>query len=160
MEVHVRDSILRLQSQGLSAEESFLIAVRRVGSVEKLEPEFGKANRSPKNRIIHAVILVLFSLGCWFLWGTLKVAIMTGIHTGGQLPAFTRLLIELKDYLALPPLIAAAYCLFFFLRKENSRSSWIGFFATTAGFLILLALPVAVAVYLPLIDGLNRLGGK
>ena len=160
MESHVRDSIVRLQSQGLSAEESFLIAIRRVGSVEKLESEFGKVNRSLKNRIIHALILVFFSLGCWFLWGTLKVSVMAGVYTGGPLPAFTRLLFSLKDFLAVPPLIAAIYCLVFFLRKEHSRSSWIGFFAATAGFLILFALPVAVAVYLPLIDGLNRLPGK
>jgi hypothetical protein len=160
METHVRDSIVRLQSQGLSAEESFLIAIRRVGNVERLETEFGKVNRSPRNRVIHLLILVLFSIGCWFLWGTLKVAVMTGVITGGQLPAFSRLLIGMKDLLAVPPLAAAIYCLFFFLRKENSRSSWVGFFAATAGFLILLALPVAVAVYLPLIDALNHLGGK
>lgn len=160
MEAHARDSIIRLQSQGLSAEESFLIAIRRVGSVEKLEAEFGKVNRSPKNRIIHVLILVFFSLGCWFLWGTLKVSVMAGVPTGGQLPAFTLLLFSLKDFLAVPPLIAAMYCLFFFLRKENSRSSWVGFFAATAGFLILFALPVAVAVYLPLIDSLNHLPGK
>lgn len=160
MESHVRDSIVKLQSQGLSAEESFLIAIRRVGRVEKLETEFGKVNRNLKNRIIHVLTLFFFSLGCWFLWGTLKVAIMTGIQTGGQLPAFTRLLISWKDFLAVPPLVAAIYCLIFFPRRENLRSSWIGFFAATAGFLILLALPVAVAVYLPLIDGLNRMGGK
>lgn len=160
METHVRDSMVRLQSQGLSAEESFLIAIRRVGTVEKLEPEFAKVNRSPRNRIIHVVILLFFSIGCWFLWGTLKVASMAGVSSSHKLPAFTILLLELKDFLAIPPLVAAAYCVFFFLRKETPRSSWVGFFAATAGFLILLALPVAVAVYLPLIDGLNRLGGK
>ena len=160
VETHVRDSIVKLQSQGLTAEESFLIAIRRVGSVEKLETEFGKVNRSFRNGMIHALILIFFSLGCWFLWGTLKVAIKTGIPTDGQLPAFTRLLISLKDLLAVPPLVAAIYCLFFFLRRENSRTSWVGFFAATAGFLILFALPIAIAVYLPLIDGLNRLGGR
>ncbi len=72
METHVRDSIVKLQSQGLSAEESFLIAIRRVGHVETLETEFGKVNRGPKNRVIHVLILVLFGLGCWFLWGTLR----------------------------------------------------------------------------------------
>jgi len=160
MEVHVRDSVTKLHSQGLSEEEAFLIAIRRVGSVGKLKTEFGKVNRSPRNWIIHGIILAFFSLGCWFLWATLKVAVMTGISTGGQLPVFTLLLIGLKDLLAVPPVIAAIYCGFVLLRKENSRNSWVGFFAATAGFLILFALPVAVAVYLPLINCLNRLAGK
>ena len=65
LESHVRDSVLQLQTKGLSSEESFLVATHRVGSPEKLEPEFAKVNRSPWNMIIHGVILAFFSVGCW-----------------------------------------------------------------------------------------------
>jgi hypothetical protein len=41
---HLRDSIATLQSSGLSEEESFLIASRRIGGDRQLEREFGKVN--------------------------------------------------------------------------------------------------------------------
>ena len=66
MESHVRDSVTKLQSHGLSEEESFLIAIRRVGSVGKLEPEFAKVNWNWLNLIVHGVILAFFSVGCFF----------------------------------------------------------------------------------------------
>jgi len=159
LESHVRDSVSQLQTQGLSSEESFLIATRRVGAVEKLEPEFAKVNRSPKLIFIHLLILAFFSVGCWFLWGLLKVAPMS--HIGDRpLPAFTALLIGYRSMLIVPPLLAAAYCLRIILRRNHSRSSWVGFFACTAGILILLAFPIIVAVVLPLIDGLHHLSGR
>lgn len=69
LESHVRDSVVQLQTKGLSSEESFLVATHRVGNPEKLEPEFAKMNRNPLNMMIHGVILVCFSVACWFLWG-------------------------------------------------------------------------------------------
>ena len=44
LESHLRDSIERLQSPGLSGEEAFLIATRRVGNAQRLEQEYGKMN--------------------------------------------------------------------------------------------------------------------
>jgi hypothetical protein len=44
LEQHVRDSIATLMSNGLNAEEAFLIATRRVGSPAALDREFGKVN--------------------------------------------------------------------------------------------------------------------
>jgi signal peptidase I len=44
LEAHLRDSIPALQAEGLSSEESFLIASRRIGTREALESEFGKIN--------------------------------------------------------------------------------------------------------------------
>jgi hypothetical protein len=156
LESHIRDSVSRLETQGLSSEESFLIATRRVGAVEKLEPEFAKVNRSPKLILIHLLILAFFSVGCWFLWALLKVAPMS--HIGDRpLPAFTALLVANRIFLIIPPMLAAAYCLRIILRHNHTRTSWVGFFACTAGILLLLAFPVIVAVILPLIDGLHHL---
>ena len=53
LESHFRDSIAGLQKQGLSAEESFLIAVRRLGTFETIETEFAKVNQSPTNMLGH-----------------------------------------------------------------------------------------------------------
>ncbi len=44
LEAHLKDSMVKLQSAGLSVEESFQIATRRLGSIETLENEFGKVN--------------------------------------------------------------------------------------------------------------------
>ena len=44
MESHLRDSIAKLQERGLSTEEAFIIASRRIGGAPALETEFGKVN--------------------------------------------------------------------------------------------------------------------
>jgi len=44
LETHLRDSIPALQLQGLSPEEAFVIATKRVGKGRSLETEFGKIN--------------------------------------------------------------------------------------------------------------------
>lgn len=46
LECHVQDSVGDLQSRGLSAEEAFTIAVRRVGHGMTLAAEFGSINNS------------------------------------------------------------------------------------------------------------------
>jgi hypothetical protein len=159
LESHIRDSVTQLQTQGLSAEESFMVATKRVGTAEKLETEFAKVHRSPKLILINLLILAFFSVGCWFLWGLLKIATLTA-HHGQPLPGFTVLMVGLRSRLVIPPVVAAAYCLWVTIRNNHSRSSWIGFFAWTAGTLILLSLPTMVAVVLPLFDGLNQISAR
>jgi len=149
---HVRDSAMSLQGQGLSSEESFLIATRRVGNVENLEPEFAKVNRNSWNLISHGLILVFFSLGCWLLWALLHFpAMVSAAMRGGVLPAFTRFAVDCGSYLAVPPLLAAVYCGYVWLLKSKGSSSWMGFFATTMAVLVLLTLPTLFAVLLPVI---------
>ncbi|MBI3848791.1 MAG: hypothetical protein HY298_00660 [Verrucomicrobia bacterium] len=171
LESHVRDSVVQLQSKGLSSEESFLIATHRAGSPEKLEPEFAKVNRNPWNMIVHGLILVFFSVVCWFLWGTLHLPQMTqGMlarlgavdqATGyGALPAFTRMMMGLGNLMFVPPLLAFIYCLYVWFQKSSVKSSWMGFFASTTAVLIFITLPTLIAVVLPLIDLLNHLPAK
>ena len=157
LESHVRDSVVQLQSKGLSSEESFLVATHRVGSAEKLEPEFAKVNRSPRNLIIHGVILVFFSVGCWFLWGVMQVPRMMAVMLREPpMPAFTRLLVDCSPFLAVPPLLALVYCLYALSRKSNVKTSWMGFFAATFGAILLLAFPIILAVLLPFVDWISR----
>ncbi len=157
LESHVRDSVVTLQSNGLSSEESFLIATRRVGSVENLEPEFGKVNRNPRAMIPHGLTLMMLSVGCFFLWGMLQLPRMMVGNTGLPLPAFTNLLINLKGFLVVPPVLAAVYFLFIWFRRTILRHSWVGFFATSVGILILLTIVTTVALLLPIIDRMNHL---
>jgi len=152
LESHVRDSVLQLQSKGLSSEESFLVATHRVGSPETLEPEFAKVNRNPWNMIIHGLILVFFSIGCWLLWGLLHLPPMMSVSMpGGGLPAFTRFAVDCGAYLAVPPLLAVVYCGYVWILKSKGKSSWMGFFATTMAGLLLLTLPTLIAALLPVI---------
>src|SRR5690348_16793990 len=44
LESHLRDAIVKLRETGLSDEEAFWVASRRVGPLENLATEFGKIN--------------------------------------------------------------------------------------------------------------------
>lgn len=161
LETHVRDSAISLQAKGLSSEESFLIATHRVGSPAKLEPEFAKVNRNPWNMIVHALILVFFSVCCWFLWGILHFPqMMSHASVGRPLPAFTQLVMGCGSYLFVPPVLAAIYCAYVWMRKPIKGNSWMGFFAVIMASLILIALPTFTGVFLPVIDLLQQLGSR
>jgi chromate transport protein ChrA len=110
------------------------------------------------NKIIHAVILAVFGIACFFVWGMLMLA--GDVRTGGQLPAFTRLCIGLRPVVVALPIAAAAYCIYIWTGKTDGRRPWIGFFAVTMCALVLVALPTFVAAYLPLIESLNQLASK
>jgi len=158
LESHLRDSVIALQSQGLSPEESFIIASRRVGSVEQIEPEFRKVNRRFKTLIPFLLILMLLSASCFLLWATLQLPRMVGPRGGIPFPGFTVMAMKWKNLLVLPPFFAVVYCGYVALKPTGKRPGWTGFFATSVGLVILLTLPVLVAVILPLIDRMNQLG--
>lgn len=44
LEAHLRDSVAKLQTRGLSAEEAFMVAAKRIGENGLLEKEFAKVN--------------------------------------------------------------------------------------------------------------------
>jgi hypothetical protein len=161
LESHVRDSVDQLQTHGLSAEESFLIATRRVGSMERLESEFAKVNPSPWNKIVHGLILGYFTFGCWWLYAILLLIYKSAPHfmVGRSLPFFSVLCLALMNYWYVPALAAAVYCGFVWFRKSGGRRSWIGFLAITTAVLMFLFMNVFVAFILPIIDTLNQHAG-
>ena len=110
------------------------------------------------NKLIHAVILAVFGIACWFVWAMLTLT--THVRGGGELPAFTRLCVGLRPLALVLPIIAAAYCIYVWIRKADGRRSWVGFFAATMCALVLVMLPTFVAAYLPLLDSLNWLASK
>ncbi len=56
--------------------------------------------------------------------------------------------------------LATGYCVWVWLRKAETRTSWVGFLATATGSLFLVTLPVIVAIYLPLVNALESLSAK
>lgn len=56
--------------------------------------------------------------------------------------------------------LGTGYCVWVWLRRAETRISWVGFLATATGSLFLVTLPVVVAIYLPLVNALNSLPAK
>jgi hypothetical protein len=73
LESHLRDSVVKLESGGLSAEEAFLIASRRIGGGQQLAAEFGKLNGK----------IVWMDRLLWML-----VGVQAWIFANGPLPTF------------------------------------------------------------------------
>ena len=65
LEAHLRDAIPALQAAGLSSEEAFVVASRRIGTRQTLESEFGKINsgHSVRNRPWLAGLLQIVTPG-------------------------------------------------------------------------------------------------
>ena len=118
------------------------------------------------NKMMHAVVLLAFTLACWFLSLVLKLPLMVQPATArlssvppGQavLPAFTRLCMGVGPVLlGALALLALGYCIYIWVRKLERPASWVAFLATTMSALVLLLLPTLVAIYIPLVDFLNR----
>ena len=183
LESHLRDSVTVLQSKGLTADEAFMIGTRRVGTSDALEDQFAaengargwraslqRFNHKYKNKILHGIILGYFTLGCWLLWGCLKVSQMvepasaradrlSGVNHLGA-PAFTRLFWGLMPYWYVLPIIAAIYCGFIWTRKSAHKASWFAFFSLATATLFVLLLPVLIAMELPIISFLHQISVK
>jgi hypothetical protein len=118
------------------------------------------------NKIMHAVVLVVFGGACWFLSLILKLPSMVQPATArlpsvppGQaiLPAFTRLCMAAGPVLlAALAILALGYCIYVWVHKAERPASWTGFLATTMSALVVVLLPTVVAIYIPLVDFLNR----
>jgi len=73
------------------------------------------------------------------------------------LPAFTRACMAAGPVLlAMLALVAIAYCIYIWMRNSERPAPWTGFLATTMSALVLVLLPTVVAIYIPLVDFLNR----
>jgi len=65
LESHLRDSAVALRDIGLSDEEAFFVATRRVGGAKALEPEFAKINR--REVWLHRAFWMLLGIQLWAL---------------------------------------------------------------------------------------------
>ena len=121
------------------------------------------------NKVMHAVVLVVFGAACGLLALILKLPSMVVPAMARlpsvppsqavlPLPAFTRLCMAAGPVLlAVLALLALGYCIYVCVRKAERPASWIGFLATTMSAVVLVLLPSVVAIYIALADFLNRL---
>jgi hypothetical protein len=113
--------------------------------------------KSITNKIAHSFILVVFCLGCALTWillteGMLKIP-------GHPLPGFSELCVGMRPIFVALPVLATAYCLWIWFRKADKVPSWIGFFAVTAGSLMLFGFPAVIGAHFALqsvLSGLAR----
>ena len=118
------------------------------------------------NKAMHAVVLTVFAGACWFLSLILKmpamvqpaIARLPSVPPGqAVLPAFTRFCMAIGPVLlAALALLALGYCIYVWVQKAERSASWTGFLATTMSALVLVLLPTVVAIYIPVVDFLNR----
>jgi hypothetical protein len=118
------------------------------------------------NKMMHAVVFVVFGVACWFVSLILKLPMMVlpatarlrsnPLEPATALPAFTRLCMGAGPIiLAVFALLALSYCIYVWVRKAERSASWTGFLATTMSALVVVLLPTVVAIYI-LVDFLNR----
>ena len=127
-----------------------------MGNPAALEPEFAKENGARSghdlatrfmhrhlNKAIHGVIVLYFTLGCWFLWGLMQVARMTvlGATPPFPLPAFTILCLALTDFWYVPPALAALYCAFVWSRPRPTAIRGPDFSRSSQPFWCCFSLP-------------------
>ena len=113
-------------------------------------------------KIAHGIVLAFFGAACWLVWALLQLPPMVrlkGVEL--QLPAFTRFCMALGPSVIIGlAALATGYCVWVWFRKAETPKSWVGFLATATGSLLLVTLPIIVAIYLPLVNALNRLPAK
>lgn len=65
LESHLRDTVEELEGKGLSTEEAFVLATRRLGPTKPIEAEFAKVNAS--GVWLHRVLWMLIGVQAWAL---------------------------------------------------------------------------------------------
>ena len=114
----------------------------------------------PMNKTIHGFIAALFAFACSCLWGMLTLISHVMIRVSDHPPAFTQFWVGLRPLFVVLPVVATAYCVYVWIRKTDSRRSWVPFFAATMGSLVLIMLPTMIAVWLPVIQFIELTGRK
>ena len=130
LESHLRDSIATLQTRGLSVEEAFLVAAKRVGHNHALEAEFGKVNQ--KTVWLDRILWMLIGIQVWgFVTGMVGSAIRGAVSFaligtgydftthGRVIPAALYVLATLLGFAA-----SMAVCWWLIYRRGSSLGEW------------------------------------
>ncbi len=81
LEAHLRDSAATLETKGLTGEEAFWVAARRLGSPARLEPEFAQVNR--REVWLNRCLWMLMGIQGWWLLTLLARLGADGAIIGG-----------------------------------------------------------------------------
>lgn len=85
LELHLREQIADLRDTGLTQEEVFVIAARRLGDIQPLTQEFAKVNPQAvfRKRLLWMCVGVLgYMLASYCATGLSKCAALLGVHLG------------------------------------------------------------------------------
>ena len=86
LESHLRDGVEKLQPIGLSPAEAFMVARSRIGSADKLEAEFGKAN--PERLWVNRIKWMMVGLVMWNvlreLWNFVLTALISLLYVASS----------------------------------------------------------------------------
>src|SRR3989442_9680263 len=73
--------------------------------------------RNIMNKVLHAVILAVFTAACSLVWLLMKLPLLLGPNH--PLPGFTALCVNLRPIMIALPIMAAAYCVWVWFRKSD-----------------------------------------
>jgi hypothetical protein len=131
LESHLRDAVADLHGRGLSVEEAFLVATRRMGGGGSLEAEFAKGNRPAV--WLDRVLWMLIGVQAWgFVVGILSVStrglLFLGLSGSGYdyaahgpvVPVALAVLMQLVGLGA-----SMAVCWWLMVCKGQSSGKWI-----------------------------------
>jgi hypothetical protein len=105
-----------------------------------------------------ALALGVFGSSCLLAWAMLTL--MFKVKSAGRvLPYFTDLCIALRPVLIILPVVAVAYYLWLWLRREEKNSRWMGFVVATMTVLLVFVLPAISTSYLLMIDQVKMATG-
>lgn len=149
LETHLRDSIARLQTCGLSESESFQIATQRLGATEQLNTEFSKAN--PVTIWRHRAVWMLTGMLFWTVGQDLiRIVQSMGVYTGSWITANGWALGWLGGILNLLAFACVFIC---FWRLANGRVSSLNGMATTISHRPALSIGLVIGFVLVAIIG-------
>lgn len=130
LESHLRDLMARLQGNGLSEEEAFWVATKRVGTRPVLEKEFGKINASAVwwRRLLWMLVGIQVSRFVYMVSGSVHWSVFGGIYKFGRAYGFD--LEGLAVYVSPIASLAAFFvvlwlCGKLFVRKGDAMIRWV-----------------------------------
>jgi hypothetical protein len=161
LESHLRDSVASLQAHGLNAEEAFLIAGWRIGTVNRLEPEFCKVNGAAvwTDRVFWMLIgyqawslvfgIVGFAIRNTLFFGLSSIGFDFKSHYGPVVTLFT--LAHLCGFIA-----SLALCWWIFRKRGRLIGPWFGQQLSRRSFLIIaFTVLYLLSLAVPLMNGLT-----
>lgn len=143
LEAHLHDSMDVLQKQGLSSEESFLVATNRIGKDAALEKEFGKINQ--RKVWLDRVLWMLIGVQVWglvsnvlsrFVGGAVSLGLGATnydfVAHGRAIPVTLLLFVQAAAFIG-----SLTFCWWLVVRKGPGLGAWFGRHVRRRGHLAL-----------------------
>ena len=94
-----------------------------------------------RSKLTHILAALTFAFSCFGLWAMLNV-LNTVSGRAQDLPAFTTLIVGLREWLLVLPIPVAVYSAYFLVRRSHADQNGTTFLACVATVLSLVFFPV------------------